>query len=112
MVSHIFSELASMMLVGAGSVPACCRGNETRKGWCAGAVSQLRRAAWGVQRPVRIAIIDAHRLRCNCHGISCWAAVPDKVNTGSPSARDARRVSCSGSIVVQCDRDLVSGQRQ
>lgn len=42
-----FSGPASMMLVGAGSVPACCQGNQTREGWCAGAVSQLRRSAWG-----------------------------------------------------------------
>ncbi|KAJ8108039.1 hypothetical protein OPT61_g8452 [Boeremia exigua] len=40
-----FSGLAGMMLVGAGPVPACCQGNETRDMVCR-CLSQLRRAAW------------------------------------------------------------------
>lgn len=104
-----FSGLAGMMLVGAGSVPACCQGNKTREGWCAGALSQLRRAAWDVCRPVRAAI-DAPAMQLPWHQL--LDLVTDDVNTRSPPAPAARRVSCSGSIVVQRDRDRVSGQRQ
>jgi len=60
-----FSGLAGMMLVGAGSVPACCQGNQAKEKWCAlcRCLSQLRRAA-RVHRPAGMAAAARH---CHCH---------------------------------------------
>jgi hypothetical protein len=66
-----------MMLVGAGSVPMCCQGNETSEGWCAGAVSQLRRGAW--RKAIATAIIAVASIKCPSTAVA--GGVP-YINTG------------------------------
>jgi hypothetical protein len=75
-----FSELAGMMLVGAGSVPACCQGNGRGRDGVQ-EPSPSFGGLHGMCTPGEQAAIDVLKaVRCNCHGINL---VDNDVNTRS-----------------------------
>lgn len=73
-----FSGHAGMMLVGAGSVPACCQGNETSEGWCASALCSS-----GVLHGMCTGAVNCSTL-LNCHcQVGPFVAVRSNVNNSS-----------------------------